>query len=62
MGYLTPPVGLNLFYMKGVVPEGVTTGDIYRAVAPFVLLQGIGLVAVMLVPQLATWLPSVLFR
>jgi tripartite ATP-independent transporter DctM subunit len=62
MGYLTPPVGLNLFYMKGVVPEGVTTGDIYRAVAPFVLLQGAGLIVVMLIPQLATWLPGLLFK
>lgn len=62
MGYLTPPVGLNLFYMKGVVPEGVTTGDIYRAVAPFVLLEALALIIVMLFPQLVLWLPGKLFQ
>jgi tripartite ATP-independent transporter DctM subunit len=62
MGYLTPPVGLNLFYMKGVVPEGVTTGDIYRAVMPFVLLEGLALVIIMLFPQLVLWLPGKLFQ
>ncbi len=62
MGYLTPPVGLNIFYMKGVAPEGVTMGDIYRSVAPFVLLQGLALALVMIFPQLVLWLPSVIFK
>jgi len=58
MGYLTPPVGLNIFYMKVVAPEGVTIGDIYRSVVPFVLLQGLTLVLIMIFPQLVLWLPS----
>jgi tripartite ATP-independent transporter DctM subunit len=58
MGYLTPPVGLNIFYMKVVAPEGVTIGDIYRSVVPFVLLQGVALVLIMIFPQLVLWLPS----
>jgi TRAP-type mannitol/chloroaromatic compound transport system permease large subunit len=65
MAFLTPPVGYNLFYMKGVVPlvaPEITTTDIYRSAWPFVLLQGTGLVLVMLFPQLALWLPSLLFR
>lgn len=58
MAYLTPPYGFNLFYLKGIVPKGVTMGDIYRSIIPFVLLQGTGLILVMIFPQLALWLPS----
>ena len=41
--FLTPPVGFALFYLKGVAPEGVTVGNIYRGVIPFILLQLFGL-------------------
>ncbi len=58
MAYLTPPYGFNLFYLKGIVPKGVTMGDIYRSIVPFVAMQGIGLALVMIFPQLALWLPS----
>ena len=64
MAFLTPPVGYNLFYMKGVVPlvaPDITLGDIYRSAWPFVILQGIGLVAVMVFPQIVLWLPGLLF-
>ncbi|MFC1965213.1 TRAP transporter large permease subunit [Chloroflexota bacterium] len=60
-GYLTPPFGFNLFIMKSVVPPGVTMGDIYRSVAPYVVLQIVGLAIVMAFPQIALWLPSVVF-
>jgi TRAP-type mannitol/chloroaromatic compound transport system permease large subunit len=60
MAYLTPPFGFVLFYMKGVVPPGITMGDIYKSVGPFVILQGIGLIFVMLFPQIALWLPSIM--
>ena len=60
MAYLTPPFGFVLFYMKGVVPEGITMGDIYRSVGPFVVLQAVGLILVMLFPQIALWLPSLM--
>jgi len=65
MAFITPPVGYNLFYMKGVVPlvaPDITMRDIYRSAWPFVVIQGTGLILVMLFPQLALWLPSVLFR
>jgi TRAP-type mannitol/chloroaromatic compound transport system permease large subunit len=52
MAYLTPPFGFVLFYMKGVVPEGITMGDIYRSVGPFIILQAVGLIIVMLFPQI----------
>jgi tripartite ATP-independent transporter DctM subunit len=61
MAYLTPPFGINLFYMKGLVPPGITMGDIYRSVIPFVLLQLLGLVIVAAVPPIATFLPNLLF-
>jgi len=60
--FLTPPIGANLFYMKGIVPKGITLGDIYRSVFPFVMLQLIGLACVILFPPLVTWLPGVLFK
>jgi len=60
MAYLTPPYGFNLFYMKSIVPPGITMGDIYRSVIPFVALQMIGLILVMLFPPLAVWLPRAL--
>jgi len=61
MGYLTPPFGFTLFYMKGVAPPEVSLGDIYRSVIPFVGLQWIGLLLVLFLPQLALWLPGVVF-
>ncbi len=62
MAYLTPPFGFNLFYMKAIAPEGITMKDIYLSVVPFVALQGVGLAIVMIFPQIALWLPHVLFR
>ena len=61
MAYLTPPFGFNLFYMKAIAPKGITMVDIYRSVIPFVLLQLIGLIVVMIFPKIATLLPSLLF-
>jgi len=56
--FLTPPVGFALFYLKGVVPPGITLAHIYKGVAPFIILQLIGLTAVILFPKLVTWLPA----
>lgn len=58
MAYLTPPFGYNLFYLKSVVPEEVSMGDIYRSVLPFVLLQMIALIICMMFPQVILWLPG----
>lgn len=57
-GLLTPPFGLILFAMKGVAPPDTTTGDVYKAVVPFVLLNILVIVLLMLIPQLGMWLPS----
>ena len=62
MGYLTPPFGFNLFYMKAIAPPGVTMTDIYRSIVPFVALQGLGLVIVIIFPEIALWFPRMLAR
>ena len=59
--FLTPPFGFALFYLRGVAPPEVATLDIYRGVAPFVALQIVLMAVLVLAPQLATWLPSVLY-
>ncbi len=60
MGYLTPPFGFNLFYMKAIAPPGITMTDIYRSIVPFVILQGIGLIIVIIFPEIALWLPKLM--
>lgn len=57
IGYITPPFGFNLFYMKAVVPPEITLGDIYRSIVPFVFVDIVALGLVMIFPQLALWLP-----
>ena len=58
MDYITPPFGYTLFYLRGVAPEGVTMGDIYRSIIPFVLLQALGLALCMIFPQIVLLLPA----
>ncbi len=60
IAYLSPPFGYALFYMRGVAPESITMGQIYRSIIPFIILQIIGLGLVMAFPMLATWLPSMM--
>ncbi|MEM1037915.1 MAG: TRAP transporter large permease subunit [Pseudomonadota bacterium] len=60
--FLTPPFGVSLFYLRSVVPEGMSDWTIYRGVAPFIALQLLVLVAVFFVPPLATALPNWLFQ
>lgn len=59
--FLTPPFGFALFYLRGVAPASLLTSDIYRGVLPFIGIQLFALAMVFTFPQLATWLPSVLF-
>ena len=59
--FLTPPFGFSLFYLRGVAPPEVATLDIYRGVVPFIGLQLLLLALLAFVPELATWLPEVLY-
>lgn len=56
--FLTPPFGFSLFYLKAVVPTGVTNRHIYRGVLPYILLQITAIIMVILMPSLVTWLPE----
>ena len=59
--FLTPPFGFALFYLRGVAPRTVRTSDIYRGAVPFVIMQLLLLVILVVAPGLATWLPTELF-
>ena len=58
--FLTPPFGWSLFFLKGVAPPEVTTGHIYRGIVPFVVLQLVGLVLLLMFPEMALWLPRLI--
>ena len=58
VGYMTPPFGFNLFYLKGVAPPDVTMGDIYASVTPYVIVTLIGVLLIILIPEIATYLPK----
>ncbi|MEH6650488.1 MAG: TRAP transporter large permease subunit [Motiliproteus sp.] len=59
--FLTPPVGFALFYLKGVCPPEIKLSDIYKGVIPFIILQLIALVALVMWPQIVVWLPAVAY-
>lgn len=59
--FLTPPVGFSLFYLKGVVPKGVTIRDIYIGVIPFVIMQMLMVAVCFKWPQIILWLPQQMY-
>jgi tripartite ATP-independent transporter DctM subunit len=59
--YMHPPLGPTLFFLRGVAPPEITTRHIYVGIIPFVLIQLVALVALWLLPGLATWLPNKLY-
>jgi TRAP-type mannitol/chloroaromatic compound transport system permease large subunit len=50
--FLTPPFGFTLFYLKGVAPPEISTGDVYRGVVPFIALQLLVVAILLLFPEL----------
>jgi tripartite ATP-independent transporter DctM subunit len=62
MGYVTPPFGYQLFYLKSVAPEGVSTLDIYKSVLPFLAVLVFGMALMMMFPQIALWLPELMMN
>jgi tripartite ATP-independent transporter DctM subunit len=57
LGYITPPFGFNLFYMKSLAsPLGIDMQTIYKSVIPFVFLEIIGLILIMIFPDIALFL------
>jgi tripartite ATP-independent transporter DctM subunit len=59
--FLTPPFGFALFYLRGVAPPEVTTGQIYRGAVPFVAIQLLALLLIAAFPELVTWLPDKIY-
>ena len=59
--FLTPPFGFALFYLRGVASPEVKTADIYRGAIPYIGVQLLALGVLALWPQIATWLPGVLY-
>ena len=57
MPALTPPVGMNVFIIKGMAPE-VPLSKIYKGVLPFVIAQILLITLIVFFPKIATWLPS----
>ncbi|MBI4970082.1 MAG: TRAP transporter large permease [Rhodospirillales bacterium] len=60
LGLLTPPFGMLLFVMQGVMPKNFDLGHVYRAALPFVGLEALVLAILFLFPKLAVWLPSIM--
>ena len=58
IAYMTPPFGYNLFLMRAMAPKEITLPDIYRSIIPFVLVMIVGLMIVIIFPQVALWLPE----
>lgn len=59
--FLTPPFGFALFYLRGVAPASIKTSQIYRGVLPFILIQLFLLTLLAIWPDLATWLPTIIY-
>ncbi|MBT3792853.1 MAG: TRAP transporter large permease subunit [Rhodospirillales bacterium] len=59
--FLTPPFGFALFYLRGVAPKEVTTLQIYRGVAPFVVIQLFALAIMAAFPMIVLWLPKLIY-
>lgn len=58
--FLSPPFGPACFWLKSVAPKDVSLQEIFVSVLPFIVLQIIGLILVMMFPQIALWLPETL--
>ena len=59
--FLTPPFGFALFYLRGVAPDSISTGTIYKGVIPFIFIQLLMLGLLSAWPSLATWLPHLVY-
>lgn len=57
-GYISPPFGFNLFFMKGIAPKDVTMGEIYRYSIPFFLIEVLGLIICFLYPKFVLFIPN----
>ena len=61
IAYMTPPFGYNLFLMRAMAPPEIGLSDIYRSIIPFVLVMVLALALIMVFPQIALWLPELVY-
>ncbi len=61
IAYMTPPFGYNLFLMRAMAPPEIALADIYRSIIPFVLVMVMALALIMIFPQIALWLPGLVY-
>ncbi|GLQ06799.1 TRAP transporter large permease [Sneathiella chinensis] len=61
IGFLTPPFGYNLFYLRGVAPDSVSMMDIYKSVIPFILLMLLAVAICIIFPEIILYLPNAIF-
>lgn len=61
-GFLSPPFALSIFYLKGVAPPEVTTAHIYKGVMPFIALQILAVILLIIFPGIITWLPNLMIE
>lgn len=59
---ITPPVGLNLYVLKGIAPPEVSLNDIIKGAAPYWVIDAIALFVVVSIPSLVTWLPNTFIK
>jgi TRAP-type mannitol/chloroaromatic compound transport system permease large subunit len=59
--FLSPPVAMAAFYLKGVAPKHVTLNQIFAGMMPFMAIQVLALLLLYLFPGIGLWLPSVLY-
>lgn len=62
LSVITPPVGLNLYAVQSSSDGLVTTGQVFRGVTPFIILELIVLSILFLVPDMVTWLPNLMIN
>ena len=60
--FLSPPMAMAAYYLKGVAPPHVTLGQIFSGMVPFMLLQISAMVMLFLFPQIGLWLPRLLYQ
>jgi len=61
IAYMTPPFGYNLFLMRAMAPPEIGLRDIYRSIIPFVAVMVLALALVMVFPDIALWLPELVY-
>lgn len=59
--FITPPFGFALFFLRGAAPDGVSLGQIYRGIAPILMIQLCVIALVLAFPDIIMWLPEKIY-